>query len=126
MFTKLSGSFKFLEDEGAFQTTTDSFDLEGMFGVALCSTQCIIKHTDEITNVILDVLPSGRRPMEHIQQFKIKAKAVPSYYDVLRVEISMILFQVVNFLNPFSEGMKQVKGLKGAEPFPWLFLKKGT
>jgi hypothetical protein len=92
--------------------------------ITLCSPQCIIKHTDEVTNVILDVLPFGRRPMEHIEQFKIETEAIPSYYDVFGVKISMILFQVVNFLNPFGEGVKQVKGLKGTEPFARLFLQK--
>jgi len=71
-----------------------------------CSTNRIIKYSNEITYIIPNVLSLWCRPVKHIQQFKIEAEAVATYYDIILMEISVILTKVMNFFDPHRKRLK--------------------
>lgn len=122
MFSELFCCFEFFKQKRPFQPATDLFSLLGLLCIVACSSRHIIEDPYQITNVLLHVLFPGPRPVKHIRQFKIKAETIPSHYDVLRVEISMIFSKLVNSFNSFGECVQQVNSLERTEPLARLLL----
>ena len=112
MLTELAGASKFLRDQSAFQTPADIFYLLWLAMVPTHAPQRIVKNSNEIKDVVLDVLRVGRSPTKHIEQLELKSQAMAQDDHVVGVQIPMVLALVVDRFDTQSERMQQVNTLK--------------
>jgi hypothetical protein len=56
------------EYQGALQAQANALDLVRLSRVIAGTAQRVVEYSDQIADIILDVLPLGRLPIEHIQE----------------------------------------------------------
>ena len=92
----------------------------------LCSSNRVIKYSNEVAYVALDIFSLWSRPVKHIEQLEVKSKAIPSHCDVIRVKIAVIIPKVMDLFNAHGECMEQVYGLERAQTPTRLPVKEIT
>ena len=81
----------------------------------LCASCRIIKKPDEIAYVVLNILSFRCRPVKHIEQFEVKAETISPHYNIISVEITVIVMKVMDLFDAHYQCMKQVYSLKRAQ-----------
>ena len=92
-----------------------------MFRIAVPPSQSVVKETDQIENILLNILLAGSPPVKNIENPNIESGAKTPDHDVSVVEIPMVLAQGMDRFEAFGQGIQEMNSLKGGESFPGLF-----